>query len=67
MNEALDKVYAAQPARPAVWNGQRFTRLHWQRTRTALRTGTENLDPDPARTGQCGAPGQLTGSGGPGN
>jgi transposase len=44
VNEALDKVYAAQPARPAVWNGQRYTRLHWRRTRTALRTGGEHLD-----------------------
>ena len=43
VNEALDKVYAAQPARPAVYDGKRFTRVHWQRTRTALRTGVENL------------------------
>jgi transposase len=44
VNEALDKVYAAAPARPMVWNGKRYTRVHWRRTRTALRTGAENLD-----------------------
>ena len=44
VNEALDKIYAAVPARPAVWNGKRYTRLHWRRTRTALRTGAEHLD-----------------------
>jgi len=43
VNEALDKVHAAEPAPPAVWNGQLFTRVHWQCTRTALRTGAENL------------------------
>jgi transposase len=44
VHEALDKVYAAVPARPAVWDGKRYTRVHWRRTRTALRTGGENLD-----------------------
>lgn len=46
VNEALDSVYRDQPAALPVFDREsgHFVRPHWRRTRTALRTGYENLD-----------------------